>query len=48
VALVYALVRLRTTAFAPAAAGTLGAAALYWHFMTCLWLYLLLLLTIRI
>jgi cytochrome c oxidase subunit 3 len=46
-ALGYALYRLRTTV-GPAAGDALGAAALYWHFMTCLWLYLLLLLTIRI
>jgi len=46
IALVYALHRVRQVG--PAAAGALGAAALYWHFMTCLWLCVLLLLTIRL
>lgn len=46
-ALGYALYRLRGTP-GPGSVGTLGAAALYWHFMTCLWLALLLLLTIRV
>jgi cytochrome c oxidase subunit 3 len=45
-ALVYALRRVRM--LGPAAGDTLGAAALYWHFMTCLWVCLLLLLTIRL
>jgi cytochrome c oxidase subunit 3 len=45
-ALVYALRRVRM--LGPAAGETVGAAALYWHFMTCLWVCLLLLLTIRL
>ena len=45
-ALVYALRRVRM--LGAAAGDTLGAAALYWHFMTCLWVCLLLLLTIRL
>jgi cytochrome c oxidase subunit 3 len=45
-ALVYAWRRVRM--LGPAAADTLGAAALYWHFMTCLWVCVLLLLTIRL
>ena len=32
----------------PRPTGALGAAALYWHFMDALWLYLLLVLTIRV
>src|SRR5262245_18385423 len=44
--LLYAQRRVRM--LGPAAADTLGAAALYWHFMTCLWVCLLLLLTIRL
>jgi len=46
IALVYALHRVRL--LGPAAGEALGAAALYWHFMTCLWLCVLLLLTIRL
>jgi cytochrome c oxidase subunit 3 len=45
-ALAYALRRVRM--LGAAAGDTLGAAALYWHFMTCLWVCLLLLLTIRL
>jgi cytochrome c oxidase subunit 3 len=45
--LAYVLGRLRASAgAAPVAA--LGAAALYWHFMTVLWLYLLLVLALRL
>ena len=33
---------------AQAVAGALDAAALYWHFMAVLWLYLLLLLTLQL
>ena len=47
VALVYVLGRLR----APAAGSplpALGAASLYWHFMAVLWLYLLLVLAVRL
>ena len=47
VALGYVLARLRRAAGAvPVQA--LGAAALYWHFMTVLWLYLLLVLALRL
>lgn len=46
VALAFAWYRLGTAPGARAD-GALGAAALYWHFMTCLWLVLLLLLTVR-
>jgi len=45
--LLYALHRLNR-APGPAGAATLGAAALYWHFMAVLWLYLLALLALRI
>jgi cytochrome c oxidase subunit 3 len=46
VGLLYVLHRLRrTVGVAPTA---LGAAALYWHFMGVLWLYLLTILTIRV
>jgi len=45
--LVYALHRLQR-ATAPAGATALGAAALYWHFMAVLWIYLLAVLTLRI
>ena len=44
--LVYVLRRLRRVGPAPVTA--LGAAALYWHFMDVLWLYLLVILTIRV
>ena len=43
----YALHRLNR-APGPAGAATLGAGALYWHFMAVLWLYLLSLLALRI
>ena len=46
VALLYVRQRLRTSV--PAAATALGAAALYWHFMAVLWVYLLSLLALRI
>jgi cytochrome c oxidase subunit III len=46
-ALGYVLGRLRASAGAPPRAA-LGAAALYWHFMTVLWLYLLLILATRL
>jgi len=45
-ALAYVLGRARTTD--RAAAGALDAAALYWHFLAVLWLYLLLLLTLQL
>jgi cytochrome c oxidase subunit 3 len=44
--LLYVLRRLRRLGPVPATA--LGAAALYWHFMDVLWLYLLVILTIRV
>ena len=44
--LLYARRRVRMVG--PAAGETLGAAALYWHFMMFLWVCLLLLLTIRL
>jgi cytochrome c oxidase subunit 3 len=47
VALVYVLWRLRRLS-GPRPTGALGAVALYWHFMDALWLYLLLVLTIRL
>jgi len=47
VGLLYALYRLQH-ATAPAAEAALGAAALYWHFMAVLWLYLLSILALRI
>ena len=47
VGLLYALYRLQHAA-APAAKAALGAAALYWHFMAVLWLYLLSILALRI
>ncbi len=43
----YVLRRL-THAGGPVPTGALGAAALYWHFMDVLWLYLLLILTTRV
>ncbi len=43
--LLYVLRRLRRVGPVPVTA--LGAAALYWHFMDVLWLYLLMILTIR-
>lgn len=43
----YVLHRL-TRAGGPVPTGSLGAAALYWHFMDALWLYLLLILTTRV
>jgi len=46
VALLY--VRQRLRASVPAAPTALGAAALYWHFMAVLWVYLLSLLALRI
>ena len=46
-ALVYVLRRVYRTADA-GALGALQAAAIYWHFLTGLWLYLLLLLTLRL
>lgn len=45
--LLYARHRLRHDA-ASSAASVLGAATLYWHFMAVLWLYLLLLLVVRL
>src|SRR5947208_15343901 len=45
--LLYVLRRLRRTS-GPAPRTAVGAAALYWHFMDALWLYLLVLLTIRV
>ncbi len=45
--LLYVLRRLRRLA-GPAPATALGAATLYWHFMAVLWLYLLIILTLRI
>lgn len=45
--LLYVLHRLRRASGA-AARTALGAAALYWHFMDVLWLYLLTILTIRV
>lgn len=47
IALAYALYRVRT-ALGPTVEGALAAAALYWHFITCLWVFLLLLLTVRV
>jgi cytochrome c oxidase subunit 3 len=47
VALGYVLVRLRRVSERPPA-DALGAAALYWHFMDVLWLYLLLVLALRL
>jgi cytochrome c oxidase subunit 3 len=52
-ALVYVLQRLRSAAGEVGAAGVaalnaLGAAALYWHFVTVLWIYLLFVLFVRI
>ena len=44
--LLYVLRRLRRVGPVPTTA--LGAATLYWHFMDVLWLYLLLILTIRV
>ena len=44
--LLYVLRRIRRVVPAPMTA--LGAATLYWHFMDVLWLYLLLILTIRV
>ena len=46
-ALAYVLRRART-APAGSVVGALDAAALYWHFMAVLWLYLLLLLTLQL
>jgi cytochrome c oxidase subunit 3 len=46
-ALVYLLGRLRRAAGWPPA-GALGATTLYWHFMGVLWLYLLLVLALRL
>ena len=46
-ALVYVLFRLRRLSDRPPA-DALGAAALYWHFMDVLWLYLLLVLALRL
>jgi cytochrome c oxidase subunit 3 len=45
--LVYVLSRLRPTA-SPGRPAPLGAAALYWHFMDGLWLYLLVILATRV
>jgi cytochrome c oxidase subunit III len=46
-AMLYVIVRFgRPTG--PSPAGALSAASLYWHFMDALWVYLLLVLTIRI
>ena len=47
VALLYLLVRIRR-ASAGAPLGVLGAVELYWHFMDVLWLYLLLVLVLRL
>jgi cytochrome c oxidase subunit 3 len=46
-ALVYVIVRLRRSAGGPPGEA-LGAASLYWHFMDVLWLYLLLVLILRL
>jgi len=46
--LVYVLRRLRRAGGGPVPATALGAATLYWHFMDVLWLYLLMILTIRV
>jgi cytochrome c oxidase subunit III len=47
VALLYLLTRLRRTS-GPPPVDALGAVALYWHFMDALWLYLLLVLALRL
>jgi cytochrome c oxidase subunit 3 len=46
--LVYVARRLRRAAGGPVPTTALGAAALYWHFMDVLWLYLLIILTVRV
>jgi cytochrome c oxidase subunit 3 len=46
--LVYVVRRLRRPAGGRVPTTALGAAALYWHFMDVLWLYLLIILTIRV
>jgi len=46
--LAYVLRRFGTAGRGPAPVAALGAAALYWHFMDVLWLYLLVLLAFRV
>ncbi len=49
IGLAYVVYRARLAAFpspGPVSASTLGAVALYWHFMDALWLYLLVVLTL--
>lgn len=48
VALWYVLGRLRRAESGRSPLPALGAAALYWHFMTVLWLYLLVVLAVRL
>ena len=47
-AMAYVVRRVRAEGDAPAPLGALSAASLYWHFMDALWVYLLLILTIRV
>jgi len=47
VALFYVALRARQLALAPAKRVVVDVTAIYWHFMDALWIYILLLLTVR-